>query len=294
MSTSAGMTPTEAQLYLESQCGLVPVLTDALAELCIERPSDPFQWLAAYLLKHNPNGPVHTHAPSESEICSPLADQIPAPLPAASPLALAPGSSDPLSRPADSVSADLGGGGRKSPQAPSDDAAAEAASASSANVATADTAASDNSNSQVDLPPAADVSAADVSAADVSAADVSGGVVAAAHGEDNGTQAIDADSSAQADGGAVAGGAGPVVTEADIVGDGEHAADAVAAAVDAPAAAPADAADNQSSTLQNQSLDASDSTATAAHDAAPPQPPSLLPAGEDAALATVTPKDGGD
>ena len=51
------MTPTEAQLYLESQGGLVPVLTEALAELCIERPTDPFQWLAAYLLKNNPNQP---------------------------------------------------------------------------------------------------------------------------------------------------------------------------------------------------------------------------------------------
>jgi hypothetical protein len=52
------MTPTEAQLYLESQSGLVPVLTEALAEICIERPTDPFQWLAAYLLKNNPNAPA--------------------------------------------------------------------------------------------------------------------------------------------------------------------------------------------------------------------------------------------
>ncbi len=67
MSSPVAMTPTEAQLYLESQCGLVPVLTEALAELCIERPTDPFQWLAAYLLKNNPNAPVHTEIPSESE-----------------------------------------------------------------------------------------------------------------------------------------------------------------------------------------------------------------------------------
>jgi hypothetical protein len=37
----------------------VPVLTEALAELCIERPADPFQWLASYLLKHNPNTPAN-------------------------------------------------------------------------------------------------------------------------------------------------------------------------------------------------------------------------------------------
>jgi hypothetical protein len=59
MTTSSPMTPTEAQTYLETQCGLVPVLTEALAELCIERPTDPFQWLAAYLIKHNPNTPTN-------------------------------------------------------------------------------------------------------------------------------------------------------------------------------------------------------------------------------------------
>jgi hypothetical protein len=53
--TTAAMSVADAELYLERECGLVPVLTEALAELCLARPADPFLWLAEYLVTHNPN-----------------------------------------------------------------------------------------------------------------------------------------------------------------------------------------------------------------------------------------------
>ena len=46
------MTPSEVQKYLETL--VVPVLTEALADMCLQKPHDPFKWLASYLLEHNP------------------------------------------------------------------------------------------------------------------------------------------------------------------------------------------------------------------------------------------------
>jgi CRP-like cAMP-binding protein len=48
------MTPAEVQKYLETL--VVPVLTEALADMCLQKPHDPFKWLASYLLEHNPRG----------------------------------------------------------------------------------------------------------------------------------------------------------------------------------------------------------------------------------------------
>jgi len=53
-ATTSNMTPAEVQKYLETL--VVPVLTEALADMCLQKPADPFKWLAMYLLEHNPRG----------------------------------------------------------------------------------------------------------------------------------------------------------------------------------------------------------------------------------------------
>jgi CRP-like cAMP-binding protein/nucleoside diphosphate kinase len=53
-ATTSNMTPAEVQKYLETL--VVPVLTEALADMCLQKPHDPFKWLASYLLEHNPRG----------------------------------------------------------------------------------------------------------------------------------------------------------------------------------------------------------------------------------------------
>lgn len=53
-ATTSSMTPAEVQKYLETL--VVPVLTEALADMCLQKPHDPFKWLASYLLEHNPRG----------------------------------------------------------------------------------------------------------------------------------------------------------------------------------------------------------------------------------------------
>jgi hypothetical protein len=88
MSIPTGaLTPTEAQHYLESQSGLVPVLTEALAEICIQRPADPFQWLAAYLLKNNPNSPPESAKAAEMELPNDVGDSLVALAPSDAPVA---------------------------------------------------------------------------------------------------------------------------------------------------------------------------------------------------------------
>lgn len=53
-ATTSNMTPAEVQKYLETL--VVPILTEALADMCLQKPHDPFKWLASYLLEHNPRG----------------------------------------------------------------------------------------------------------------------------------------------------------------------------------------------------------------------------------------------
>lgn len=37
---------------------MVPLLMQGMQALCKERPDDPIEYLALYLLKHNPNKPA--------------------------------------------------------------------------------------------------------------------------------------------------------------------------------------------------------------------------------------------
>lgn len=36
---------------------VVPILLDGMSQLVIERPPNPIEWLAAYLIKNNPQKP---------------------------------------------------------------------------------------------------------------------------------------------------------------------------------------------------------------------------------------------
>jgi hypothetical protein len=47
------MTASEVELYLTAQ--VFPVLTEALADICIVQPANPSEWLAAHLLKLSPH-----------------------------------------------------------------------------------------------------------------------------------------------------------------------------------------------------------------------------------------------
>ena len=37
---------------------VVPILLDGMSALVKERPPNPIEWLATYLMKHNPQGPT--------------------------------------------------------------------------------------------------------------------------------------------------------------------------------------------------------------------------------------------
>lgn len=52
---SLNLSGTEVRAYLEGK--IVPTLTQALTEMCLKTPSDPFTWLAQWLLEHHPDGP---------------------------------------------------------------------------------------------------------------------------------------------------------------------------------------------------------------------------------------------
>mmetsp|Transcript_11675 Transcript_11675/g.26696 ORF Transcript_11675/g.26696 Transcript_11675/m.26696 type:complete len:535 (-) Transcript_11675:122-1726(-) len=52
---SLNLSGPEVRAYLEAQ--VVPTLTQALTEMCLKTPADPFTWLAQWLLEHHPEGP---------------------------------------------------------------------------------------------------------------------------------------------------------------------------------------------------------------------------------------------
>ena len=41
---------------------VVPILLEGMSELVKERPPNPVEWLAAYLIKNNPQGPSSTQS----------------------------------------------------------------------------------------------------------------------------------------------------------------------------------------------------------------------------------------